>query len=124
MTYEFQCLICNKHFDTVQRMDEEHKAFHCGIEAERVWSIPSTDKDLSYNFVTESFGKPIQINSKSQYKGLIKKHGFMDASPKEVRQEADFRKRVNIESDTISRKKLAEKIFSEKRELLRFRKVK
>lgn len=124
MIYEFRCIICDKHFESIQRMNDEHKAFHCGIEASRVWTSPRTDKDLSYNFVTENFGKPIQINSRGQYKNLIKQHGFMDASPKEVRQEADFRKRVNAESDAIHRRKLAETIFSKKRELLKFRKVK
>lgn len=119
MIYEFQCIICDKHFDIVQRMNEEHKAFHCGIEALRVWTVPRTDKDLAYNFVTESFGKPIQINSKSKYKNLIKRNGFMDASPKEVRQEAEFRKRINQEDYSRDRKKLAEKIFVKNKEKIR-----
>jgi len=84
-----------------------------------------THKDLKYNFVTDMFdGKPIEIHSKRQYKSLLKKHNLADASLKECRQEAEFRKRINEESYAMRRKKTAEKIFSENREVLRFRRVK
>ena len=119
MIYEFQCIICGKYFDIVQRMNDTHKAFHCGIEAQRIWTIPSTDKDLAYNFITESFGQPIQINSKSQYKGLIKQYGFADASPREVKDEAAFRKRINQEDYSRERRKTAESIFVKNKEKMR-----
>ena len=121
MTYEFECIICNEHFDCIQRINDEHKAFHCGVEARRVWCVLNTDKDLTYSFVTESFGAPLQINSHRQYKRLIKKHGFCDASPREVKQEAEFRKRINQEDYSRERRKTAENIFSQNRERLRFR---
>jgi hypothetical protein len=82
----------------------------------------NTDKDLRYNFVTDMFdGKPVQINSKRQFRQLIKQYGLMDASIKEVRQHAEFRKRVNAESDTFNRKKFADKIMSKYRDRLKFR---
>jgi len=111
MIYPFRCLICNKEFDIIQPMSAEHKAFHCGIEAQRVWSV-NTDKDLAYNFTTEMFdGKPIEIHSKRQFKHLLKVHNMADASPKECFQEAKFRKKINEEDYSIQRKQTAENIY-------------
>ena len=121
MTYEFECIVCNEHFDCVQRIDDEHKAFHCGIEARRVWGALNTDRDLTYSFVTENFGEPIQINSHRQYKKLLKEHGLCDCSPKEMRQEAEFRRRVNQEDHSRERRKTAENIVSKNRERIKFR---
>ena len=111
MTYPFRCIICDTEFDIVQPMNIEHKAFHCGIEAQRIWGF-NTDKDLAYNFVTEMFdGKPIQIHSKRQFKGLLKVYGMVDASPKECCDEARFRKRINKEDYSRDRRKTAENIY-------------
>ena len=72
MTYAFRCLICNEEFDVVQPMNIEHKAYHCGIEAQRVWGY-YTEKDLRYTFSTDMFdGKPTEIRSKEHYKKLLK----------------------------------------------------
>lgn len=119
MIYEFQCILCNEHFELFQRMNDTHKAFHCGIEAQRIWTIPATDRDQAYSFVAESFGSPVQINSKGQYRKLIKQHGFMDASPREVKQHAAYRKRTNEEGYARERKKTAESIFVKNREKIR-----
>ena len=107
MIYHFRCLICNEEFDVVQSMNTEHKAYHCGIEAQRVWGC-YTEKDKRYYFATDMFdGKSVEIRSKGQYKKLLKQHGMADASVKECRQEADFRKRLNNEDNIIQRKELA-----------------
>ncbi|MDI6732333.1 MAG: hypothetical protein QME16_00170 [Planctomycetota bacterium] len=80
-----------------------------------------TDKDLSYNFTTELFGKPITIHSKGQFKSLLKHHNLADASIKECHQEANFRKRLNAESDIIKRRESAERIMEKHRGRLKFR---
>lgn len=120
MTYEFECIICGCYFDVIQRMSDKHKAFHCGIEARRIWSAPATDKDLAYNFTTHQFGQSVVIYSKRQYKNLLKQHNLADASIKECRQQAEFKKRINAESVAFNRRKTAERIFSENKEKLRY----
>jgi len=70
----------------------------------------NTIKDLAYNFTTDVFGNPIVIHSKRQYKKLLKQHGMADASIKECRQEADFRRRLNNEDNTRQRKEFAKDI--------------
>lgn len=82
----------------------------------------NTHKDLMYNFTTEMFnGKPVAINSKRQFKGLLKQHNLADASIKEAKQEALFRKRLNAEDDVVSRRKTAENIMLRNRDRLKFR---
>ena len=111
MIYPFHCIICGEEFDVTQPMNIAHKAFHCGIEAQRIWGF-NTDKDLLYNFTTEMFdGKPIQIHSKRQFKNLLKVHGMADASPKECCQEARFRKKLNEKDYSRDRRKTAENIY-------------
>ena len=121
MIYEFQCIICGEHFECVQSMNIEHKAFHCGIEAQRIWGNCNTDKDLAYNFTTKIFGNPREIYSKKQYRNLLKSNGLVDASLKECRQEAEFRKRINTEDYTRERKEAAKDIFLKNKKLLTFR---
>lgn len=119
MIYPFQCIICGEEFMVVQPMNAEHKAFHCGIEAQRIWGA-NTHKDLAYNFTTDMFdGKSVQINSHRQFKGLLKKNGLVDASIKECREEANFRKKLNQEDYKRERRKTAENIFIKKKELIR-----
>lgn len=116
MIYPFKCIICGAEFEVVQEMNAEHKAFHCGIEAHRIWGV-NTDKDLAYNFTTDMFdGKPVQIFSKRQFKGLLKKYNLADASIKECRQEADFRKKLNNEDYLKQRRKTAENIYHKMKE--------
>lgn len=81
----------------------------------------NTHKDLKYGFVTDMTGKPVLINSQGQYKKLLKKNGMVDASPKECRQEADFRKRLNTEDNNRQRKKTATEMFLKNRKELTFR---
>lgn len=77
----------------------------------------NTTKDKKYEFTTEMFdGKPIEVRSRDQFKRLLKKHGMADASIKECRDEAIFRKRINTEDDSRKRKSLAENIYSKMRE--------
>ncbi len=121
MVYSFRCSICNEEFDVVQQMNIKHEAFHCGIEARRVWGV-NTDKDLAYSFTTDMFGgKPVVVTSKRQFKTLLKSNGMADASIKECSQEAKFRKRVNEQTYSEKRKSVAKEIFSKHRDLLKFR---
>lgn len=110
MIYTFKCAICSEEFDVEQPINAIHTALHCGVQASRVWGC-NTDKDLAYNFTTDAYGEPVVIHSKKQYRNLLKKHGAVDASIKEVKQEAAFRKRINQDSDRITRRKNAENIF-------------
>ena len=82
----------------------------------------NTHKDLAYNFTTDMFGgKPVNIKSKTHFKTLLKHHNMADASIKECKQEAEFRKRINVESDIINRRKTAESIMERQRDRLKFR---
>lgn len=81
-----------------------------------------TDKDKAYEFMTDMFtGKPIRVSSKRQFKKLLKQHNMADASIKECRQEADFRKRINTEGLTNKRKEFARELFYKNRKALTFR---
>lgn len=84
MTYLFRCKICSKEFNTVQRMNEQHIAYCCKVEASRIWTIPHTNKDQMYNFTNDfSFKKGYDIHSKRQYERICKKEGSILMSPSE-----------------------------------------
>jgi hypothetical protein len=71
-----------------------------------------TEKDKRWEFTTDMFnGKPINIQSKRQFNRLLKQNGLVFASVKELRQEADFRKRLTSEDTVSNRHKLAENIY-------------
>jgi hypothetical protein len=110
MNYTFKCAVCSEEFDVVQPMNMIHTALHCGTPSKRVWGC-NTEKDLAYNFTTDAFGKPEVIYSRNQYRKFLKDNGAVDASIKEVKQEAAFRKRINEESHSITRRKSAVDIF-------------
>lgn len=84
--------------------------------------IFSTHKDKAYEFTTDMFnGKPMQVNSKRQFKKLLRQYKMADASIKECHQEADFRKRINTEEANHKRKEFAKEIFYKNRKNLTFR---
>lgn len=79
--YEFKCKKCGVPFEVVQKMNiEEHIAFHCDTKAQRIFSVFQTNADLMYQFTCSAFGKPVEINSRRQYKKLLKKNGAADAT--------------------------------------------
>lgn len=132
----FSVAVCDKHTDCVcadcgietkgqYRHNGDILCKGCFSKKSKIASFSlgfNTHKDLAYNFTTEMFnGKPIVISSQRQFKGLLKQHNLADASISEVNQEAKFRKRVNAESDIISRRKIAERIMSKNRDRLKFR---
>jgi len=76
-----------------------------------------TEKDKRWEFTTDMFnGKPIAIQSKRQFNRLLKQNGLVFASVKELRQEADFRKRLTSEDTVVNRKKLASNIYRQMRQ--------
>lgn len=88
--YDFQCRKCNKVFDEFARVGDAGKVKHCGVKAKRLFTLSGKSRhtgDLQYNFVAEYLGdKPVQINSRTQYRRLLKKNNLVDASPKECLQ--------------------------------------
>lgn len=76
--YEFRCRCCDKVFDRVQHMNEEHIAYCCDLEATRLFSVFNTSKDLLWNFTDTNIDKtPIDIHSRGQYKRELKKRGLV-----------------------------------------------
>lgn len=110
MIYPFRCIICNIEFEVVQSMNTPHKAFHCGVEAQRIFTVPQTNKDLMYQFDTTIFGKrPVNIYSRRQYKRLLKENGLVDSTPREcltVKPKNDGKERARKLA-----KKCADKIY-------------
>lgn len=84
MTYQYECLICGKEFELQQPMNIEHKAYHCHIEARRIWNIPQTNKDLMWQFTDDhSFKQGYDVHSRRQYERILKKEGVPYLSPSE-----------------------------------------
>lgn len=118
------CRECNSETTDRYKYNGDYLCLNCFSKkpSKGINSNFNTHKDLAYNFTTEMFdGKPIQIHSQRQFKSLLKKYNLADASLKECRQEAEFRKRLNNEDRPREIRKMAEKIFSKNPELLRFR---
>src|SRR3972149_9909840 len=92
------CLDCGGETPGVYKYNGDFLCKECfNKKSVKPFSLGSfnTDKDLTYNFVTEMFtGKPIQINSKRQFKSLLKQHNLADASIKECKQEVGCGRRV------------------------------
>jgi len=108
MIYLYQCLICGKEFECVQQMNAKHVAYHCGIEARRVFTLPYTNKDLMYNFTAhDTFKQGKEIYSKRQYERLCKKEGLVPISPGERKS----LKPVTHEDLAPKRKKCAERMM-------------
>ncbi len=106
MIYKFECLLCGKDFEVDLPMNAKHEAYHCGIEARRVFTVPYTNKDQMYNFTdNHSFKQGYDIHSKRQYLRICKKEGSILLSPSE-------RKSLKPNIDTApSRQKCAERIM-------------
>ena len=120
------CRKCNKETDDSRKYNGDTLCKECfSLLPSKPFvsgEIFNTDKDKQYEFTTDMFdGKPVDIHGKRHFKSLLKQHGLADASIKECRQEADFRKKLNNEDLIVNRKKVAGEIFSKNRELLRFR---
>ncbi len=98
MRYLFQCIICGKEFEEYQKMNDEHKAFHCGIEAQRVFTTFHTPKDKQYYFdAPNKDGSMREIRSRGLYKKYLKDNGYADASAKEclsIKPNKDGRERA------------------------------
>jgi len=118
------CKECNQEAKAVYKYNGDYLCKECFLKkpSKNSFGNINTHKDLAYNFTTEVFdGKPVVIRSKRQYRTLLKQHGMADASIKECRQEAEFRKRLNNEDRPREINKTAERIFEKNRELLKFR---
>lgn len=114
MIYEYSCEVCGRFFEEVRSYQERNNVYCCGIQAAKLISCPSTDKDKAYSFTTEMFdGKPVEITSKGQYKRLLKQHHIADASIKECHQQADKCRRNNEISHQLQVRQRA-KVVGEK----------
>ena len=98
MRYLFHCIICNIEFVEFQKMNDVHKAFHCGIEAQRVFAVPNTNRDKMYYFdVKNKDGSMSEIRSRGLYKKYLEKNGYADATVKDclsVKPKNDHRERA------------------------------
>lgn len=76
-----------------------------------------TEKDKRWEFTTDMFdGKSVAIHSKRQFNRMLKQNGLVFASVKELRQEADFRKRLTAEDRVSNRRNTAENIYRKLKE--------
>jgi len=92
-------------------MNDDHKAYHCGFEAERIWTLPYTNRDLMYQFKTGVFNnRTTEIYSKRQYNRLLKDNGLMTMTTEELRT---MKPKVQ---DKEKRKSLAKKICARMQE--------
>lgn len=120
------CAECRREIQAQYKHNGDVLCKECFGKLKRIGCSPfgifHTNKDLSYQFTTDMFGgKPVDIHSRRQFRTLLKQHGLADASIKEAKQQAEFRKRVNSESDAVNRRKTAERIMSTNRDRLKFR---
>ena len=110
MIYPFRCVICNTVFEVYQSMNDEHRAFHCGMEAQRIFTAPHTNKDQMYYFnVPNKDGSMREIRSRGLYKKYLKDNGYADATVKEclsVKPKNDVKERAMKLA-----KKCADKIY-------------
>jgi putative FmdB family regulatory protein len=85
MIYEFLCPRCNEVYEeflTYQERKTKVPCPYCGLESQKVISLPNTHKDLLYNFVdVNTTGKPVPIHSKGQWKKHLKSIGQTDDIP-------------------------------------------
>lgn len=87
MIYEYECSVCGRGFVEIKPISERDDVYCCHFRADRVVvNCFETDVDRAYKFVADFGGNPRQINSKNQYKRLLKEKGLIDASPKECLQ--------------------------------------
>lgn len=108
------CRGCNSKTDGRYKYNGDYLCLECfsKIPNKGINGNFNTHKDKAYSFKTDVFdGKPIEIRSKQHFKNMLKKYGMADASIRECRQEADFRKRINNEDYTKQRKEFAKDIF-------------
>jgi len=62
--------------------DKRTKCTRCGNRADRLISLPNTNKDRAYNFIDNATtAKPIHITSKGQWKKHLKGLGLTDDIP-------------------------------------------
>ena len=101
MLYEYHCNVCGEYFDRFKSVELRNDVYCCGRKAFKLLSLCNTHKDKAYYFTTEMFdGKPTEVRSKEQYRGLLKKNGIADASTKESYQQA----RTCAKNNEITRK--------------------
>ena len=107
MLYEYECPECHKKFELFLSVDQRDSVNCCGVKCIRFISNFHTNDDLMYQFNADYFGnRPVNIYSRSQYKGLLKQHGLADCTIKDClsvkkKKDSDYKP---------ERKKLAEKI--------------
>ena len=108
--YDYFCEVCKKEFEELMPYSMRKDVYCCGQRAVKCISLVNTHKDLGYNFVTEMFnGKPIQVRSKGHYQSLLNKYDMVDASRKECKQHAKFRKGIVEETHKYEIKKRTDK---------------
>lgn len=117
----FTCRECNSETDGTHKYNGDILCKKCfDLKGKKLYFSDTgffTTKDKKYEFTTEMFdGKLIEIRSRSHFKKLLKKYGMADASPKECRDEANFRKRINEEDTKRNRRLTAETIYSKMRD--------
>lgn len=86
MIYEYECPKCGLIFEEVRSYEERNNVFHCEVRAVKLISTSiNTEKDLAYNFVSNSFGKPVHIRSKAHYNSLLKQNNMVSLTKEEIR---------------------------------------
>jgi hypothetical protein len=116
---------CNKETDTVYKYNGETFCKECFQKKGKKHSFDGeffTTKDKMYEFTTDMFnGKPVVVRSRGHYRSLLKQNGMVDASIKECRQQADFRKRLNNEDHKNRIHAEAERILEKRKSALKWR---
>lgn len=94
MIYDYQCDRCDDIFEVHHPMNER-PIVHCeicGALASKLISLPHTHKDLLYNFIdVDTTGKPIQFNTKGQWKKHLKSRGLTDDIPQSAPRMEDLK---------------------------------
>ncbi len=117
----FICGECNSETDGTHKYNGDILCKKCfSLKGKKLFFSDTgfyTTKDKRYEFTTEMFdGKPIEIRSRGQFKRLLKKYGMADASIKECKDEANFRKKINNEDYVRKRRTTAQEIYLKMRD--------
>lgn len=105
--YDYQCSDCEEIQEVVHSMNDTPRIYcqNCDAICYKLLSLPHTHKDRLYSFVdVDTTGKPIQFNSKGQWKSHLKSKGLTDDIPQSAPKMNELKPLRNQKSKEQKRK--------------------
>jgi len=111
MIYTYKCILCGHVHDIVQKMNDVHEYYCCGMRCERIWDVFHTNRDLMYQFKTRFNNHTTEIHSKRQYNRVLKDNGMVQVTSDEIRSVKPKDNAEKPRKDLINR--VSKKLHSE-----------